>query len=65
VRRRKETRRTRDNVGMEVRGIPDRKPSGGGDGGSGGGGTKMAARASGEGRINLNPLSGPTVPFIN
>jgi hypothetical protein len=51
---------------MEVRGIPDRKPSGGGDGGSGGGGgTKMAARASGEGRINLNPLSGPTVPFIN
>jgi len=59
VRRRKETRRTRDNVGMEVRGIPDRKPSGGG------GSTKMAARASGEGRINLNPLSGPTVPFIN
>jgi len=48
---------------MEVRGIPGREPSGGG--GGGGGGTKMAARASGEGRINLSPLSGPTVPFIN
>jgi len=63
VRRREERNRSRGNVGMEVRGIPGREPSGGG--GGGGGGTKMAARASGEGRINLSPLSGPTVPFIN